>query len=65
MGPSESLLADELERLIHSAVLRIEHQNLHVAKSPASPHQVLVAEQVLTDMVAGLQKLRLRRAQFD
>lgn len=61
---SESFLASELDRLIHSAILRIDQQAFHVVESSASPTQAAVAQRVLDGMIEGLQQLRLRRAQF-
>jgi hypothetical protein len=64
MQLSETILAEELDRLIHSAVLRIEQQAFHVEQSSASPWQAAHAQQVLDRMKEGLRQLRLRRAQF-
>jgi|SoiMethySBSTD1v2_1073268.scaffolds.fasta_scaffold5826381_2 hypothetical protein len=61
---SESLIGDELDRLIHSAVLRIEQQGFHVAQSSGSRTQAAVAQRVLDGMIQGLRQLKSRRAQF-
>jgi hypothetical protein len=63
MQLSETIVAEELDRLIYSAVLRIEQQGLHVEESSASPSQAAYAQQVLDQMKEGLRQLRLRRAQ--
>jgi hypothetical protein len=60
---SESLIGEELDRLIHSAVLRIEQQGFHVAQSSGSPTQAAAAQQVLDGMIQ-LRQLKSRRAQF-
>jgi hypothetical protein len=57
-------LSEELDRLIHSAIMRIEQQHLHLAESSASPSQVVDAKRVLKQMNDGLRRLKLRRAQF-
>ena len=61
---SESLIGDELDRLIHSAVLRIEQQGVHVAQSSGSATQAAAAQRVLDGMIQGLRQLKSRRAQF-
>ena len=65
MQLSEAILADELDRAIHSAILRIEQQGFHVQKSSASPSQIALAQRGLDQMIEGLRLLRLRRAQFN
>jgi hypothetical protein len=64
MQLSETVLAEELDRLITSTVLRIEQQRIHVRESSACHHQMAVAERGLHGMMKGLQQLRLYRAQF-
>ena len=64
MQLSETIIAEELDRLIYSAVLRIEQQSIHVENSSASPSQAAHAQQVLNQMKEGLRQLKLRRAQF-
>ena len=64
MQLSEAILAEELDRLIHSAMLRIEQQGFHVQELSASPSQVAHAQRVLDQMIEGLRQLRLQRAQF-
>ena len=64
MQLSETVLVEELDHLIHSAVLRIEQQGFHVEESSASPSEVAHAQQILDEMIEGLRQLRLRRAQF-
>jgi hypothetical protein len=64
MQLSEIVLVEELDRLIHSAALRIEQQGFHIEKSSASPSQAAHAERVLDQMIEGLHQLKLRRAQF-
>jgi hypothetical protein len=61
---SENLLADELDRVIHSAILRIEQQGFHVAQSSGSPAQGAAAQRVLDGMIQGLRQVKSRRAQF-
>jgi hypothetical protein len=61
---SESLLADELDRVIHSATLRIEQQGFHIAQLSGSPAQGAAAQRVLDGMIQGLRQLKSRRAHF-
>jgi hypothetical protein len=61
-GPTN--LVEELDRIIHSAVLRIAQQSIDVEKLSASPRQVSCAQEVLDQMIEGLHQLRLRRARF-
>jgi hypothetical protein len=61
---SESLLADELDRVIHSATLRIEQQGFHIAQLSGSPAQSAAAQRVLDGMIQGLRQLKSRRAHF-
>jgi hypothetical protein len=64
MQLSENVLVEELDRLIHSAIMRIEQQRLHLAESSASRSQVADAKRVLKQMNDGLRQLKLRRAQI-
>jgi hypothetical protein len=64
MRLSEKVIGEELDRVIHSAVLRIEQQRLHVQQSAASHWQIAEAQHALDAMIAALRQLRLRRAQF-
>ena len=64
MVGSETLLAEELDRVIMSLTLRIEQQRIHVAESSASFAQTETATLVLDDMLDGLRRFRSRRAQF-
>ena len=64
MQLSETILIEELDRLIHSTVLRIEQQGFNVEECSASPSQVAHAQRVLDQMIEGLRRLKLRRAQF-
>jgi hypothetical protein len=61
---SETILVEELDRLIHSALLRIEQQGFHVERLSGSPFEAARAQLVLDRMTEGLHQLRLRRAQF-
>ena len=64
MQPLENVLVEELDRLIHAAVLRVEQQRLHIAESSDSRSQAADARRVLTQMIEGLRQLRLRRDRF-
>ena len=64
MEGAETLLAEELDRVIGSLILRIQQQRIHVTESSASPVQTATATVVLGDMLDGLRQLKSRRAQF-
>lgn len=64
MERSETVVAEELDRVISLLTLRIEQQRIHVAESSASSMQAAAATAVLDGMVDGLRQLKSRRAQF-
>jgi C4-type Zn-finger protein len=61
---SEAFVADEVDRIIGSANIRIEQQRIHIEESSASPQQVTSARVVLERMVEVLDKLKRYRAKF-
>lgn len=61
---SEAFVADEVDRLIGSANLRIEQQRIHIQESSASPQQTTSATVVLERMIEVLDKLKSYRAKF-
>ena len=61
---SEAFVADEVDRIIGSANIRIEQQRIHIQESAASPQQATSARVVLERMVEVLEKLKCYRAKF-
>ena len=53
MQVSERLLAEQLDRLILSTILRIEQQSLHFAELTARPSEMAEAQSVLAGMARG------------
>ncbi len=62
---SETFIADEVDRLIQSATLRIEQHGIHIAEMSAAPlHDITGAKRERDLMIEGLQKLRAWRGKF-
>jgi hypothetical protein len=62
MQVSERFLAEELDRIILSAILRIGQQSIQFAELTARPSEMAEAQSVLADMDPGLELMRVRRA---
>lgn len=60
----ETLLEEELDRVIQSAVARIEGQRIQLTHSYASPLQMAEDRLRLAGMIQGLELLRTRRARL-
>ena len=61
---SETLLAEELDWVIQSAVARIEQQKIHLTDAYASASQMAEGGLRLAGMIQGLELLRARRARL-
>jgi hypothetical protein len=60
----ETLLAEELDRVIQSSVARIEPQRIHLSHSYATPSQMAEVRSRLAGMIPGLELLRAIRARL-
>jgi hypothetical protein len=58
LGYADGLSAEELDRVIQSAVARIERQRIHLTYSYASPSQMAEVRSRLAGMIEGLELLR-------
>jgi hypothetical protein len=58
---SEEFLPHEVDRLIHSAKIRIEQQRIHIDESSGSQHQVTSGTITLALMCRGLERLETYR----
>jgi hypothetical protein len=61
---SDTLLAEELDRAIQSAVARIQRQRSHLTPLHTAPSQLAEVRSRLAGMMRGLALLRARRARF-
>jgi hypothetical protein len=63
-GAHERLVAHQLDRIIHSANMRIEQQCIHIQESAGSPRQMASARAELDRMIQVVEKLTTNRAKF-
>jgi hypothetical protein len=61
---SETLLAEEFDRAIQSAVARVERQRSHLTHLYPAPSQLAEVRSRLAGMMRGLELLRARRARL-
>ena len=65
MQLSETVLADEFDRILRAAGPRIDKLRTRVAEPSTCPRLISLAQRELDHMIEGVRQLRLRRERLD